>query len=435
MGKQQYRIIRQERLRPYPKSVVVPPRGQILPGDPDPDPVVRFLDRLAQLPQKTQLATGVLALEMVAPVWRAWAESADGEVILSEALGHYNPDLISEIIELMKNHVADQEMHPGSSPLYDEALLAQMATDYTDLPNQFPGVSQAAANSVLRAANALINASRNGGIIRTEILGAVVAHAAHAAAQERLTSFHTENRLHELSKKFISRWWSEVRRRFPITDITSADIEFPSRTTGGPQGWEWDASDKPTSASLQRLIGDKNWVDRIRELGPLYHGTSYDAATEIEQNGVLKSQQEWGSGRKGIFVWTDLESALNWANYWYGDDGAVIQIDPSYLEEVYMDWDPGNSLWKAYRDTRPSWSRKNPRTIFWDKFSYSMLIPHDVPFEGLSISKGYEFVDQVEDWRYRQEHWEEKLDFFTPVEWQFIEHDPEGPGWARRIDT
>ncbi len=215
-----------------------------------------------------------------------------------------------------------------------------------------------------------------------------------------------------------------------------------------PLGWEWSGEEvgpaAPTPEQRAKSVGTTNWAPRLKELGrSLYHGTSADAVYEIKKSGVLEPRAEWGHGFTGIFVWSDLESALNWANFWFGHDdpdsweaeieggGAVIEIRPSALEVVHADWDLGNRDWQSWLGRPPSFLDlgKPKRKINWS-VSQAFVIAHPIPTSELALFiEGPDFDKLVTEWEEAVEEWGISLRYPIP---QFVEFiGEEGPGWAR----
>ncbi len=217
-------------------------------------------------------------------------------------------------------------------------------------------------------------------------------------------------------------------------------------TGSPPLGWEWTGEESgppvPTREQRAKSIGTTNWAPRLKELGrSLYHGTSAQAVYEIKESGVLEPRSEWGHGFTGIFAWSDLKSALNWANYWFGHEdsqswadtidgsGAVIEIPPSALEVVYADWDTGNHAWHSWLGRPRLFYEKPKRTINWS-ISQAFAIEHPIPTSELgSVIEGPDFDEQVEDWESDVEDMGFSLRFPVPQFAEFV--GLKGPGWAR----
>ena len=206
-----------------------------------------------------------------------------------------------------------------------------------------------------------------------------------------------------------------------------------------PLGWEWEGEEegppRPSPEHRAKTISKKNWADRLKELErPLYHGTSVEATYQIQRSG-LEPRMEWGLGFKGIYAWSDIESALNWANSWFGSEsdwasidggGAIIEIPPHALEEVYADWDAGNDPWKARHQPTAFWEAPK-RKIYWS-LSQAFVITNPIPASELKIYEGEKFAEMVEEWEEEVEG--EGLSFRGPIT-QFSEFEgEEGPGWA-----
>ena len=193
------------------------------------------------------------------------------------------------------------------------------------------------------------------------------------------------------------------------------DLHKIHRMATPPAGFEWAGGDAPGKATQDWFTGKKNQAKSFHRIDPeLYHGTSQEVAGKIRLEG-LKAIPEWGQGRKGIFVWEDLGSALNWANYWYGDDGCVVQItDGEAVKEIYQDLDQGNAFWHGYLSLRHP-----PRA--W-------IIPHDVPPEALYVQNRRDYQESLEEHREEAEGEEDYLDGT-----HFVEHE-ESPPLAKAKD-
>lgn len=211
-----------------------------------------------------------------------------------------------------------------------------------------------------------------------------------------------------------------------------------------PLGWEWEGEEggppAPTPQQRAKTIPEKNWAPRLQELGrELFHGTSQEAAYEIQRSGVLEPRSEWGKGHAGIFAWSDLESALNWANYWFGDPldnwdniaggGSVVIIPSSALKVVRRDLDPGNDNWKAWVKPQGelfSLLKKKDQKLRW-AYSQAFVIENPIPASELS------FIDEILFNEYREE-WEEQVDEWwglKPPYPNYVEFiGEEGPEWA-----
>jgi len=210
--------------------------------------------------------------------------------------------------------------------------------------------------------------------------------------------------------------------------------------TGAPLGWEWEGEKTgptyPTPEERKLTVPEKNWAPRLQELGrSLYHGTSNEAAALIHSSGVLESRPEWGKGYPGVYAWSDFESAINWANFWFGDayynrmplggGGTVIRIPPEALEVVRLDWDSGNDNWKAWVNPQPFWE-KGKRTLYWN-LSQSFVIENSIPVSELEFYSEEEFNEARKDWE------EEVDDYFAlrPPFPQYVDFiGDKGPGWA-----
>lgn len=222
-----------------------------------------------------------------------------------------------------------------------------------------------------------------------------------------------------------------------------------NRWTGlPPLGWEWKGEEEgpphPTPEQRRRTVPEKNWAPRLQELGKeLYHGTSRDAAEQIQMAGTLEPRAEWGLGHVGIFCWSDLESALNWANYWYGDDledwnsvgggGTVIVIPPSVLQVVRRDLDPGNVEWKAWREPVslfPMGAQTKRKKLNWN-YSQAFVIENGVPASELNFLSEELFNEYLTDWEEQVDEWWS----LRPPYPQFVDFvGDKGPGWAEVAD-
>jgi len=201
-------------------------------------------------------------------------------------------------------------------------------------------------------------------------------------------------------------------------------------------GFEWHDPEgpPPPSAELrQRLTGKKNVAKILQnrfertggEAGSLFHGTTRSLLEQIKQEG-LKAQTEWGRGRRGIFCWQDPESAMNWANYWYGHRGMIVQVNPAYLEEVFLDKDAGNEQWAG-------WLHPSRKGLGYTP-SKSYIVMHDLPPEALWIWDA-ESYDEL-----RENHQEDTEDseglnlLFRLSQPQFVPYKP-NPSFARQVRT
>lgn len=217
-------------------------------------------------------------------------------------------------------------------------------------------------------------------------------------------------------------------------------------TGAPPLGWEWEEQEgEPPAPTLQqraKSIGSTNWAPKLKELGrSLYHGTSADAVYEIKKSGVLEPRAEWGHGFTGIFAWSDLESALNWANYWFGHDdpeswemeleggGAVVEIPPSAFEVVHADWDSGNRDWHSWLRRPTGFFEKPKRTVYWNMGSQAFVIEHPIPVSELHFTEGSEFDELVTEWEETVEDWGFSFSYPIPQFAEFI--GERGPGWAQ----
>lgn len=196
----------------------------------------------------------------------------------------------------------------------------------------------------------------------------------------------------------------------------------------------------PTPQHRAKTIRDKNWAPRLKERHQeLYHGTSWEAAEHIERYG-LEPRPEWGKGFPAVYAWSDLESALNWANYWFGDEeenwdalaggGAVVIIPPSSLEEVKWDLDPANDNWKGWKKGESIFEafavKSKKFTLNWN-FSQSFAITNPIPPEGLQIIAGEDFHKQLKRWEKQVDEWWD----FSPPYPNYVEFiGEEGPEWA-----
>jgi len=218
----------------------------------------------------------------------------------------------------------------------------------------------------------------------------------------------------------------------PAPDLMIRPVE---RVVGTPppHGFEWHDPEgpPPPSAELrQRLTGKKNVAKILQnrfertggEAGSLFHGTTRSLLEQIKQEG-LKAQSEWGRGRRGIFCWQDPESAMNWANYWYGHRGMIVQVNPAHLEEVFLDKDAGNEQWAG-------WLHPSRKGLGYTP-SKSYIVLHDLPPEALWVWDA-ESYDEL-----RENHQEDTEDseglnlLFRLSQPQFVPYKP-NPSFARR---
>lgn len=195
-----------------------------------------------------------------------------------------------------------------------------------------------------------------------------------------------------------------------------------------PYGWVWDDSEgppEPDEEQLAKMTGKKNIAEWLREqaaegLLVIAHGTTNELWREFKEEG-LKANPEWGGGRNGIFAWTDEESAINWANFWYGWDAMVLLIRPTAVTEAYFDKDQGNRQWQ------------------WSEHSKSIIIKNDIPPEG--IYHKFEYSDDEDsEWQQQRDYMKDEeeysglFDWRQRTRWHGHEFDEGDIGWAKQVD-
>lgn len=199
-----------------------------------------------------------------------------------------------------------------------------------------------------------------------------------------------------------------------------------------PHGFEWHDPEGPPPPTLEqraKMTGKKNRAAKFQGSEPgLYHGTTRELDGAIRREG-LKAQAEWGMGKTGVFLWGDAASAMNWANYWYGDDGMVVEVvEGEAIRELYRDFDPGNSYWAGWVYPR---MEKVPGSIFpVSVTSRSYIVPHDLPPEALFIWDYDSYIELMEEHREEAEESSSATLLFGLPAAQFREYEID-PGFAR----
>lgn len=224
----------------------------------------------------------------------------------------------------------------------------------------------------------------------------------------------------------------------PYTGMVRPIRVLPPGTSGLPPfGYEWTGEGQvqpgPAPQTLHQLTGTRNLAPWQYEL---YHGTSAELYDTIRREG-LRAAPEWNRGRLGVFVWDDFESALNWANSWYGDNGMVVLIRPDHITDLREDLDPGNREYASrHYPTAPFVLRMlgaTPQEIRTAReFRHPYIVGHDIPSEDLFFYAGEDYLEARREWR-REVASEPSVVLYGPSS-NFAEHSPR-PGWAQSVPT